>query len=70
MQHIHGQNRNQIQMICLDQMVGEESLVRVIDAFVEMLDLEEFGFSYFKLNKEGRPPFHPGTMMKICLYCY
>jgi len=70
MQHIQGQNRNQIQMICLDQMVGEESLVRVIDAFVEMLDLEEFGFSYFKLNKEGRPPFHPATMMRIYLYGY
>jgi len=70
MQHIQGQNRNQIKIICLDQIVEKESLVRIIDAFVDMLDLEQFGFSYFKLNKEGRPPFHPSTMMKIYLYGY
>ena len=70
MDHIQGQNRNQIKMISLDQMVEKESMVRVIDAFVDMLDLERFGFSYFKLNDEGRPPFHPATMMKIYLYGY
>ena len=70
MDHIQGQNRDQIKMISLDQMVEQESMVRIIDAFVDMLDLEQFGFSYFKLNKEGRPPFHPATMMKIYLYGY
>jgi transposase len=57
-------------MISLEQMVEKQSLVRIIDAFVDMLDLEQFGFSYFKLNKEGRPPFHPSTLMKIYLYGY
>jgi transposase/IS5 family transposase len=57
-------------MISLEQMVEKESLVRIIDAFVDMLDLEQFGFSYYSLNKEGRPPFHPATMMKIYLYGY
>lgn len=56
MHHIQGQNREQIRMISLEQMVEKNSLVRIIDAFVDMLDLEQFGFSYFKLNKEGRPP--------------
>lgn len=70
MQHITGADRNQIKMISLEQMVEEESLVRVIDAFVDMLDLERFGFSYFKLNRDGHPPFHPATMMKIYLYGY
>ena len=68
--HIQGQNRYQIKMISLDQMVEKENMVRVIDVFVDMLDLERFGFSYFKLNDEGRPPFHPATMMKIYLYGY
>jgi len=70
MDHIHGHDRNQIKMISLDQMVGKQSMVRVIDAFVDMLDLEQFGFSYFTLNKEGRPPFHPATLMKLFLYGY
>ena len=70
MDHKHGQDRNQIRMISLEQMVEPQSLVRVIDAFVDMLDLEQFGFSYFQLNEQGRPPFHPSTMMKIYLYGY
>lgn len=70
MRHIEGNNRNQIKMISLEQMVDNESMVRIIDAFVDMLDLEQFGFNYFKLNKEGRPPYHPSTMMKIYLYGY
>jgi len=70
MDHIHGHDRNQIKMISLDQMVGKQNMVRVIDAFVDMLDLEQFGFSYFKLNKQGRPPFHPSTLMKLYLYGY
>ena len=70
MHHIQGNNRDQIRMISLEEMVEKDSLVRVIDAFVDMLDLEQFGFNYYLLNKEGRPPFHPATMMKIFLYGY
>jgi len=70
MVHIQGNNRNQIRMLSLEQMVEQESMVRVIDAFIDMLDLEKFDFNYFKLNKEGRPPYHPSTMMKLYLYGY
>ena len=70
MQHKSGFNRDQIQMFSLGQMVENNSLVRVIDAFIDSLDFSEFGFKYFQLNKEGRPPFHPATMMKIYLYGY
>jgi transposase len=70
MHHIQGQNRDQVRMISLGQMVEKESLVRIIDAFVDMLNMEQFGFTYFKLSKEGRPPFHPATMIKIYLYGY
>ena len=51
-------------------MVEPESMVRIIDAFVDMLDLKQFGFNYFTLNKEGRPPYHPATLMKLYLYGY
>jgi transposase len=70
MHHITGLDRDQIQMISLEQMVEPTSFVRIIDAFVDMLDLGQFSFSFFKLNGEGRPPFHPATMMKIYLYGY
>ena len=67
MNHIQGFNRNQIRMTSLEQMVEPKSMVRIIDAFVDMLDLEQFEFSYYKLNKEGRPPYHPSTIMKLYL---
>ncbi len=70
MVHIQGNNRNQIRMLSLEQMVEAESMVRIIDAFIDMLDMEKFDFNYFKLNKEGRPPYHPSTMMKLYLYGY
>jgi len=70
MDHIRGTNRNQIKMISLEQMVERESMVRIIDAFVDMLDMEQFAFNYFTLNKEGRPPYHPATLMKLYLYGY
>ena len=67
MNHIRGNNRNQIKLISLEQMVEPESMVRIIDAFVDMLDLKQFDFNYFTLNKEGRPPYHPATLMKKLL---
>jgi transposase len=70
MHHITGQDREQIRMVSLGEMVEEESMVRVIDAFVDMLDLASFQFTYFKLNLQGRPPFHPSTMLKIYFYGY
>lgn len=70
MEHIQGQSRNQLRVFSLEQMVEKEGMVRIIDAFVDMLDLETFGFNYYTLNKQGRPPFHPSTMMKLYLYGY
>ena len=70
MDHVHGFDRDQIQMISLSELVEKNSMVRLIDAFVDMLDLDQFGFKYYKLNKEGRPPYHPSTMMKLYLYGY
>lgn len=70
MDHIEGSDRLQIRMLCLDQMVEQQAFVRIIDAFVDALDLQQFDFSYFKLNKEGRPPYHPNVLMKLYLYGY
>lgn len=70
MDHITGQDREQMMIISLDQLVHKTSFVRIIDTFVDTLDIENFGFLYYKLNKAGRPPFHPSTMLKLYLYGY
>ncbi|MBB3186325.1 IS1182 family transposase [Microbacter margulisiae] len=70
MQHIQGEERNQLQMFCLEQMVEADSFVRVIDYFVDTIDLESFGFRNVKLKEEGRPPYHPAVLMKLYFYGY
>ncbi|MEM9687183.1 MAG: hypothetical protein AAF934_09725 [Bacteroidota bacterium] len=44
MEHIQGWDRNQIRMISLEEMVESESIVRIIDVFVELLDLYQIAF--------------------------
>ncbi len=54
----------------IDEYVAEENPVRVIEAFVEALDLAELGFSGVEPKATGRPSYHPATMLKIYLYGY
>jgi transposase len=54
----------------IDEYVSEENPVRVIDAFVEALDLADLGFAGVQPKATGRPAYHPATMLKTCLYGY
>lgn len=68
---IEGVDRNQTVLLpeCLDDYVDEECPVRVIDAFVGMLDLAVLGFDV-EPEATGRPGYHPGLMLRIYLYGY
>jgi transposase len=68
MGYISGLNRNQSAIVSLDQYVDENNLCRVIDAFVNSLDLKELGFKYSELKSTGRPPYDPADMMKLYIY--
>jgi transposase len=68
MAYISGLDRNQAAIITLDQYVDENNLCRVIDAFVDSLDLKELGFKHSVLKDTGRPPFDPADMMKLYIY--
>lgn len=70
MQHIQGTDRNQLSMYSLESMVPEDSFVRVIDAFVDAIDLKSFGFNHVEKNYEGRPAYHPGVLLKLYIYGY
>jgi len=72
MQYITGENRNQIALMpmCLDDYIGVDSIVRVIDAFVDKLDLIALGFKNAELNECGRPPYSPSMMLKLYIYGY
>lgn len=57
-------------MFCLESAIAEDAMVRVIDAFVDAIDLKSFGFHHVECQEEGRPPYHPGVLMKLYLYGY
>jgi hypothetical protein len=54
----------------LEDYVTENNPVRVIDVFVEELDLGGLGFAGMRPEATGRPAYHPSTMLKIYLYGY
>lgn len=70
MEYVEGKPRDQISMMSLEQWVAPESFARVIDAFVNAIDLESFSFVNSTLNPTGRPPFHPKVLLKLYLYGY
>jgi transposase len=54
----------------LEDWIEESNPVRVIDAFVEELDLRELGFEGAVPADTGRPAYHPSTLLKIYIYGY
>jgi transposase len=72
MAHVTGQSRYQSTLFpeVLDEVVGPDDPVRVIDAFVEGLDLEKLGFSKVAAEETGRPPYAPGDLLKLYIYGY
>ena len=72
MEYIQGNDRSQIVLIssCLEEMIPQCNAVRIIDLFVDSCNLEELGFSNSKLGPEGRPPYHPGDLLKLFIYGY
>ncbi len=70
MEHISGIDRSQIQMMALEEMVAENSWVRVIDLFVDSLPMKELGFKHVSIQKEGRPPYDSSVLLKLYMYGY
>src|ERR1700722_7880604 len=69
---VEGEDRHQGILLpeYLDEYVSEENPVRVIDVFVDELDLAALGFSGVVPEATGRPAYHPGLMLKIYVYGY
>ena len=69
---VEGEDRRQGVLLpeYLDDFVAEENQVRVIEAFVDELDLEGLGFEGVVPEATGRPAYHPATMLKVYVYGY
>ena len=69
---IEGTDRTQITLLpeSLDDYVAEDNPVRVVEAFVEGLDLRTLGFKSIDPAVTGRPAYHPCVLLKLYIYGY
>jgi transposase len=69
---VEGMDRGQSTFFpeCLEDWICEDNPVRVIDAFVEALDLAELKFCGVEPEATGRPAYHPSVMLKLYIYGY
>lgn len=72
MNFIEGQSRQQASLLppCIDDYVPDTALVRVVDAFVASLKLDELGFERAIPAATGRPGYHPGDMLRLYIWGY
>jgi len=69
---VEGEDRSQSTLLPerLDDYVTEDNPVRVVDVFVDNLDLATLGFDRAVAQATGRPGYHPATLLKIYIYGY
>ena len=69
---VEGADRGQNTLFpeCLEDWIGENNPVRVIDVFVDELDLAELGFDGIDPEATGRPSYHPSVLLKLYIYGY
>lgn len=72
MGYIRGEDRNQMILFpeSIDDYISEDSVVRVIEAYVDQLDMEKLGFNRATSPTIGRPPYNPKDLLKLYLYGY
>src|SRR5213083_268495 len=69
---VEGTDRGQSTLFpeSLEDWIGEDNPVRVIDVFVDELDLAELGFNGVDPEATGRPSYHPSVLLKLYIYGY
>jgi transposase len=69
---IDGADRGQSTLFpeCVEDWIGEDNPVRVIDVLVDGLDLTELGFGGVDPAATGRPSYHPSILLKLYIYGY
>jgi len=72
MHYIQGEARGQGSLfpVVLDELIPEDHLVRVIEAYVARLDWSALGFAKAQPRRTGRPPYDPADLLKLYLYGY
>ena len=69
---VEGVDRRQSTLLpeCLEDWIDEDNPVRVVDVFIDELDLWELGFDGVEPEATGRPSYHPAVLLKLYVYGY
>ena len=69
---VEGEDRTQVALLpeCLDDYIAEDNPVRVIDVFIDELDLTRLGFERVVPAITGRPAYRPAVLLKVYVYGY
>ena len=69
---IEGVDRRQVTLFPdrLQDWIDDDNPVRVVDAFVDALNLSELGFERASAAETGRPGYHPSVLLKLYIYGY
>jgi transposase len=72
LKYIQGTDRHQLVLFSqsLDMAIEADNEARIIDQFVNSLNLSEMGFSNMNATEEGRPAYHPSDLLKLYIYGY
>lgn len=70
MAYISGFDRNQSFLFSLDNLIDENSPVRLIDCFVDYLDLNSLGFIIYSADSPGQKPYKCSDLLKLHIYGY
>ena len=63
-------DRQQIQFLCLEDLIDSDSMVRVIDLFCQCIEYPKMGFVVKGKSHEGKPAFEASTLTAIYIYGY
>ena len=71
MKYIKGENREQTYLfpLSLEDAIDPENEVRLVDVFVDSLELRDYGFKV-DFTENGRPAYHPADLLKLYIYGY
>jgi len=72
MAYVSGFDRTQTALfpVTVDEMIDETNVVRLVEIYINGLDLKKLGFEKTTANEEGRPCYDPSDLLKLYLYGY
>lgn len=70
MGYINGTDRGQTKLVCYEDYIAKDNMVRVIDRFIDTCDLRQMGFTGTIPAETGRPAYPPAALTKLYVYGY